>query len=322
MLDALKFVARGVARRDYVPGLTHFRIKDGRCTGTNGVLSLSCPVEIGFDAAPHAVRFIKTLRECEDVISMTMQGTDILVRSGKFRHVVPCLPIDSVDPVSPEGQFYSPSAPILDAFRALKPFVGVDASKPWAMGILLCQSSAFATNNICVAECWLGDPFPVVCNVPDIAVDEVLNAGDDISQLQISDRAITFHYPDGRWVKTPLLSLEWPNIPGLIGQIWQDAQLAAIPPGTREACLKLGNFCEPHKEHLFFRPFEISTTAKGIDDGGAVVEVNGLPDSGCYHVAHINKLLAIATHADFTRFPDAVPFMGGMLRGAMLGVLA
>lgn len=320
MLAPLKFVARGVGRKDFVPGLTHYRIKDGRCTGTNGVLTLSCPVDISFDAAPHAADFIKAIAACEDVVSLTLQDDGILVKSGAFKRIVPCLPIDQVAPALPEGVVYRASCSLLDGLRALKPFVGIDASKPWATGVLLAGQSAYATNNIVIAQCWLGDAFPVVCNVPDVAIDEALAVGEEMSHLQINESSITFHYEDGRWIKTPLLSLEWPNIPALVERCWEGVTMTTIPEGLPAACDKLAGFNEKHKEHLYFRGSEVSTTPKGIEDKGAVVEMI-VPPSGCYHTAHMRKVLAVATHADFTKYPNAVPFMGGMLRGAMLGVL-
>src|SRR6476660_8291126 len=105
MLEALKFVQRGVARRDIVPGLTHFRIVNGRVTGYNGAYSLSAPVDIGFDVAPSAFLFTKALNACEDVITLKMDGPlTLLVRSGNFRMAVPCVPLDSVPETKPEGQ--------------------------------------------------------------------------------------------------------------------------------------------------------------------------------------------------------------------------
>lgn len=321
MLEALKFVMRGVARRDYVPGLTHFRIKDQRVTGYNGLLALSAPVDVSFNAAPHAGRFIKALQQCEDVISLRLDGETLLVKSGNFKVSVPCVNLNDVPTILPEGTPIKPHESILEAFEKLFPFIGVDAARPWATGILLANSSAYATNNIVAAEYWLGVPFPKIVNIPSSAIQEAIRIEEDIDFMQVAEASVTFHYQDARWIRSPLLNLNWPNVPGVIKNTWKGVTMWEITPELRKACIKLATFCEEHKEHLYFRPGEVSTTAKGLETGGAVCELSGLPSVGCYHASHLNDVLTAATHIDLTKYPAAIPWHGGAIRGAMLGIL-
>lgn len=321
MLEALKFVMRGVAQKDYVPGLTHFRIQNGRCTGYNGALSISAPVDISFDVAPQAGMFIKALNACEGVITLKMETPDsLLVRSGNFRVSVPCIPPDSVPQIKPSGVMVAPHSSILHAFSGLLPFVGVDASRPWAMGILLAGESAYATNNVIVTEYWLGSKFPAFVNIPSGIVEELVRIDEELCFMQVAENSITFHYKDGRWVNSSLLALSWPNIPNLFQQCWQDVQLSDVTPELQEACLKLTSFVDKDLGHLYFRGTDISTTKGGIADGGAIIEMPGLPERGCYHVKHLNKVLEAADEADFSKYPEAVPFIGNNIRGMMLGI--
>ncbi len=319
MLEELKFVMRGVARRDYVPGLTHFRIKDGVCVGHNGTVALAAPVDIGFDVAPYAFGFIKALQSCEDVISLRMEGKDLLVRSGDFRVLVPCLPLEDVPLMAPEGRMFRPVASLLNCFQNLNPFIGIDASRPWALGILFANNSAYATNNVVIAEYWLGEPFPDVVNIPSAIVEEVLRLGEEMEGIQIDKGSVTFHYSGKRWVKSALLSLDWPNVPGAMAGAWTEAQLSVIPPGMAKAVEKLRPFATPKAEYIYFRGTDIATTKDGINSGGAVWEMDA-PARGCYHVDHLTTVLAVATHIDFTRYPKPIPFAGGNLRGALLGI--
>lgn len=321
MLEALKFVMRGVARKDYVPGLTHFRIQNGRCTGYNGTFCISAPVDISFDVAPQAGMFIKALNACEEVITLKMESpTSLLVRSGSFRVSVPCIPPESVPQVTPSGVMLAPHASILHAFSALAPFIGVDASRKWALGILLAGESAYATNNVVITEYWLGSAFPALVNIPSGIVDEVIHIDEELSAMQVSDSSITFHYKDGRWIHSPVLALSWPDVPSLMRKCWQDANLTDVTEAFQAACLKITPFTDPDFGHIYFRGFDISTTKGGISDGGAVFEMPGLPIKGCFHTKHLNKVLEAAEEADFTKYPDAVPFRGGNLRGIMLGI--
>lgn len=322
MLEALKFVQRGVARRDIVPGLTHFRIKDGRVTGYNGSYSLSAPVDIGFNVAPMAGFFVKALNSCEDVIQLRMDGpTKLHVQSGDFETCVPCIPLDSVPETKPEGVTVDPHGEMLGALEALKPFVGRDASRPWATGVLLSGQSAFATNNIIVAEYWLGTAFPHVVNVPSLVIDEVIRVSEELTTLQIAGGSITFHYADGRWIKSSLLALDWPNAMAVLDHAWQGAQLTGIPQGLAEACEKLAKFGDQKDSRTYFRGEDVATHREGVPEGGGRVRLQGVPPAGCYHTEFLNDLFDVAEAADFGRYPNPIPFTGARVRGAMVGIV-
>lgn len=320
MLEALKFVQKSVARRDFVPGLTHFRIKDRRITGFNGFVALSAPVDIGFDFAPHAGLFTRALDACEDVIALKLEGGSINIRSGNFRTSVPCLPLDQTPNTQPEGVIVSPHDSTLDALKSLRRFVGTDESRPWATGILLAGQSAYATNNIVMAEYWLGAPFPHFVNIPSFAIDEVLKIDEELSHLQISESSITFHYKDGRWVKTQLLNLDWPDLIGLMATCWDGSMLEPVPSGLLEACEKLIVFGDKEGCRAFLRGTDISTKIDGVTNEGALIELPGLPSRGCYNLRFLISVLKVATHADFSKYPKAIPFMGDKLRGVIIGM--
>lgn len=323
MLAALKFVQRGVARRDYVPGLTHFRIKDRRVTGFNGAYALSAPVDIGFNVAPQAGLFTMALDACEDVIQLRVE-TDgsLIVRSGDFKTAIPCVPVESIPETQPEGVVVAPHESILEALTGLREFVGFDASRPWATGVLLRGQSAFATNNSIIAEYWLGTPFPHVVNIPAAVIDEVIKVNEELHSMQIADGSITFHYSDGRWIKSQLLALDWPNIEGVLDYAWDGSNLQPVPEGLADACEKLTKFAVKLDSRLFFRGSDISTTKDGAVNGGATIELPNVPEAGIYHVLFLNQVLAVAEYIDFSKFPAPIPFAGHNLRGAMLGVRA
>lgn len=318
MLAQLKFVQRGVARRDFVPGLTHFRIKDRRVTGFNGVYALSAPVEIGFNIAPSASRFIMALDACEDVIQLSLAAdeTNLTVRSGDFRSSVPCVGVETVPETQPEGIVVAPHESILDALTALREFVGFDASRPWATGILLRGQSAFATNNCVIAEYWLGTPFPYMVNIPSSVIDEVVKVNEELASMQISPNSITFHYSDGRWIKSALLALDWGDVSSHLDHAWNGSNLQPVQPGLADACEKLARFSAKEDSRIYFRGSFVATF--GDKDS---IELPGAPSQGIYHVQFLNQVLAVAESIDFSKYPEPIPFAGHNLRGAMLGVI-
>ena len=316
LLERLKFVQRGVARRDIVPGLTHFRIKDGRVTGFNGSYSLSAPVDISFNAAPNAERFVRALDSCEDVISLTLDGNKLRVRSGDFHTAIPCVDLSDVPETIPEGVTVPPHGSILTALESLKPFVGVDASRPWATGVLFARQSAFATNNVVVCEYWLGADFPHTVNVPSGIIDEVVRVDEELSLMQIAGGSITFHYADGRWIKSQLLALNWPNILHVLDSAWQGANMRPIPQGLAAAGEKLARQGDKRENRIYLRGTDVAADK----EGETRVEIVGVPDRGCYNTRYFNDMLKVATLTDFHKYPDAVPFIGDRIRGAIVGM--
>jgi hypothetical protein len=174
MLNDLKTVAGAVAKKDYVPSLTHFRIKDGRIYGFNGQLAISTPTDLAVSCVPKAASLIKAMEKVDDgtelVLNLTAAGR-LGVKAGTFRAYVECIDDDSAVPhVEPEGDMIELHGGLLRVLRTLLPFVSVDASRPWSRGVLMRGQSAFATNNIVLVEHWLPNVFPTDINVPAEAV--------------------------------------------------------------------------------------------------------------------------------------------------------
>lgn len=293
-------------------------------TGFNGVYALSAPVDIGLNIAPYAKAFTKTIDACEDVIQLWLNEADgnLMVKSGRFMHSIPCIPIEQVPTSEPEGEVVAPHESTLKAFVSLRDFIGFDASRPWACGILLRGQSAFATNNSVVAEYWLGTPFPHVVNIPSAVVDEVIKVNEELSHMQISANSITFHYADGRWIKSQLLALDWPDVEMVLNGAWVGGDLRPVPEGLVQACEKLTRIANDGDHRLHFRGSDVSTSKDGAVSGGAIYELSGAPAAGIYHVLFLNQVLAVAQLIDFDRYPLPIPFMGQNLRGAMLGLTA
>ena len=74
-------------------------------TGFDGILAMSAPEPV-FDAAPAAVPFTRAIGACEGPLTIVQDSpTKITVKAGGFRASVPCLPVDKIPTVRPEGNF-------------------------------------------------------------------------------------------------------------------------------------------------------------------------------------------------------------------------
>lgn len=317
MLDAIRFTRGAVAKKDYVPELTHFRIAGGRVTGFNGILALSSPINLDLDVRPKATDFAKALNACEETTTMHLTKAGRLsVRSGNFRCLVDCLPDDYTEtPVVPEGYELDLGPKFMDAIRAVAPFMGFDASRPWAMGVTLRGQSAFATNNVCFVEYWHGTQIPFTVNIPKDAINELLRIGQTPQRVVATESSITFFFDGDRWMKTQLRSDPWPEQAfGLFDKF--EFEYQDVPDGLFDSIQRLKPFLEKD-QHVFFRDDGVATTKS--DEVGTHVEVAGLLDGPCFSFQAIS-LLHVATHVDFSQHPAPCGFLAPGMRGMILGL--
>jgi len=315
MLKELRFVQGAVAKKDFVPAMTHFRIEKGTVRSFNGNLAISSPIPLDLVCTPKAIPLVKAIANCEEevILSLTPKGR-LRVQSGRFRAFIETIEGDTPH-LEPTGRFVDINgAALLDSFQKISDFVGNDASRPWTNGILLRGQSAFATNNVCLIEYWLAIDIPFVVNIPITAVKEIIRVGEPPSHLQLDDNSITFHYNEGRWIRTQLYVAQWPDISKVLDQ---KSNPTPIDPRLYHALDSITQFSDDltrvHLKDGFLRTHL-------EEEVGACYEIEGLGISGLYQIKMLRLLEGVAETADFTRYPDPVLFFGKNLRGAIVGM--
>lgn len=317
MLDALKFVAGAVAKKDIVTELTHFRIQDHRITSFNGKLTLSCPIELDINCCPKAEAMVKAIRACEETPQLKLTPTGKLsIRSGAFRTHVETIPEAFVG-IEPEGKPIKVDEKIINAFRELLPFVSDDASKIWANGILLDGVSAFATNNIILAEYWLDYHFPFRINIPGFAIREILRIGEVPEHMLLCANSATFFFSEDRWIKTQLYPSDWPKVGDLLNAL-TNAQ-TPTPADLFAGLEKLAKFVGDLNA-VYMGINLISTTKDFGTEDGTQMQIVGLQHPAAFALPMLASLKGIAERIDFDCWPAPVPWNGARIRGAIAGL--
>lgn len=314
MLDALKFVQGSVAKKELVEGLTSFLIRDGQVQGFNGVIALGSPIELDIDCKPEAGPMIKAISNCDDTVQLTMMANGKLsIKSGGFRVAIHC--IDKETPhVNPEGDIYEiDGTRFIQGVRSVAPFIGSDASRPWACGILISNGSLFATNNVTIAEYWFGSQFPLDCVIPAVAIKELLRVKTSPTHIQVSKNNVTFHYPEGRWLRTQLIDSEWPNIRNILNV---ESNPHQIDTALFEGLHKIKPFAEDRPRVYI----EDGLARTHLDDAeGASFILNDRTITGVYNIDVLLLLENVAKTADFSTYPKPCAFFGDNLRGVLIG---
>lgn len=314
MLKELKFVMGAVAKKDFLPAMTHFRIEAGKVRSFNGTLALCSPLPFDIDCTPEAAPLIKAISNCSDTITLGMtEGGKLRVQSGSFRAFIGTVEgaTPHVEPAGADVMF--DGAVLLKALKTLLPFVGNDASRPWTNGVLLRGQSAFATNNVTLVEYWLGVESPIVVNIPKEAIVEMLRIDEPPVRTQIDKNSITFHYADERWIRSQLYETNWPDLSKVL-----DHKSTPIPIDEKlfEGIETIKGFAD-ELGRVYIQDGVLRTHAD--PDLGATYDLQ-LPFEGLYQIKMLSLLQGVATTADFSRYPNPTLFFGDRLRGAITGM--
>lgn len=314
MLKELKFVMGAISRKDLVPAMKHFAIEGGFVRSYNGTIALCSPIPFDIDCYPRAETLIKAIQNCDETVTLTLTPAGKLaVKSGAFRALVQCIEKNDVH-LEPEGQRVECNgSELLKAFKVLEPFIGEDASRPWANGILIKGESAYATCNVILVEYWLGEHFPHVVNIPASAIKEVVRINEAPSHIQMSINSITFHYTDGRWIRSQLFDTEWPDLARVLNR---DATATPVDGRLFDVLPKLKPFMDKSGRVIF----EAGCAKTHFEDEeGGFVEVTGSTMQGVYALEMFALLKGVAREADFSTYPNPCLFYGDRLRGAIIG---
>lgn len=317
MLKELKFVQGAVAKKDFVPALTHFVIENGRVRGFNGTLALCAPISLDISCKPKAAQLVDAIGRCEDTVQLNLTPAGRLsIKSGAFKSLVQCTPEEDTAHPEPEGgRVELDGAALLSAIKAIWPFVGDDASRPWNCGVLLRDQSAFATNNVTLVEYWIGTAFPHVVNIPRAAVKEMLRIDEAPLYAQmVEGSSVTFHYSDGRWIRTQLLTTEWPDLGKVLNR---ESKQEPIDPRLFKGLKAVKPFVDK-MNRIYLKGGYIATH---VDDSEATTyEVPDLQHEGIYAHEMLSLLEGVAVSCDFGAYPNPCVFMGERLRGAIVGM--
>lgn len=317
MLEALKFVHGAVAKKDFAPALTHFRIQNRKVTGFNGSLAISTPIPLDLDICPKATQFVKAIDACTETISMHVNKSGkLVIQSGSFKSFVDCVDPVGFPDIAPTGKNIVLGDSLLPALEYLEPFIADDASRPWARGILFDGESAFATNNIVLVQYWLSFKLPFRVNIPQSAVRELLRIGTDPERMQVTENRIVFHYKDGSWLATSLCATAWPDAIRLLNEAPESEQ-KPFPTGFWEAVDQIVPFAD-ELSRIYFHGDKMATTATP-DLVGSCVEAECEP-AGCYNGKHLSNLRHIASTIAFASYPAPVAFFGDRCRGIIVGI--
>lgn len=318
MLDQLKFVAGAINKKDIVESLSHFRIQNNMIKGFSGAVGICSPIDLDLDVTPKAEQLIKAVSNCEDAIHIHITATGKLsIRSGNFKTLVECIPNENFPEILPLGDYIQLTTPIVDKLKILKKFISEDASRPWSRGVLFKGNYLYATNNIILIRIKLDYNFPLLINVPKLAVDQLIRISEEPSYAQLHENRVTFHYGKDKWLSCKTYSNEWPPVENFFQgvpeyEIYSEQFIKDIE--------KINEFTLDSLNKVYLlQDGKIKTS---MDDGvGTTIESSDVEHSCIFNCSKLLDVLTIADKIDFSVFPAPCRFANDELQveGVLLG---
>lgn len=322
MLETIKLVAGTVAEKDLIPAFTHIHIYDGWIQGMDGksvAIAAKCDELKGVNATVPADRFLRAVDACSGEPSITEHKEKLLIKRASFKAILPMLDHASYPKTEDPPEDKEPleiKAGFVGVLKRLKPFISQDASRPWSCAVLFKNGAAYATNNAILVR--LPYALPKDIQIPASAVEELIRINQDPTHLVEGANCLYFIYPNF-WVRILPSVLEWPDVESMLAKF--DYQtLPTIPGQLLDAVRKIAHFHpDPKFPVVLFNGEGVHTM-----DGQHTASVGGisLPE-GRFRAEIIQLVLNEAIKADFTKYPNPVPFFGmDKLCGMVVGVRA
>ena len=320
MLKALKFVQGAVAKKDFVPVLTHFEIKNGFVYGYNGEIGLCSPITVDINCTPNAKQFIKALNSCEDKVSLSLIKNKLVVKSGLFKANVDCVAESNFPNLAVSGEGYTLENGLLEGFEALSGFISEDASRPWSQGIKISGQSFFATNNIALAEYWYGwRLFENDVTLPVSCINEFLRIGKEPKEIYFNGRTVYFVYEDGSWLSSQIIQAESPNYQARLEKDESQADEFLDYKTLKLSLERLYSHTDDLKR-VYFSEGRLSTHS--TENEGVVIQCPHTPSKGIYNAETLLKILRLeGVRIGLENYPAPVGFYSDKIRGLVVGMV-
>lgn len=318
LMKRMRIVKRANADNSMVAILKAIHVYDGRMQSSDGriVIDMACPELKDMNFSVNGAKFVKAIEACDGKPDkLEVKDNTLYIAKGKFKAKLPLL-----DSEFPRAEFAKDAkdkmavkVPFRTLLKAMLPFVGVDASRPWCCGILFKNGTAYATNNTVIVEC----PYPLqgTFNLPGFAAVEIAGFDHEPKSITVDDSSVTLDYGSFLF-RSQLLSAGWPAVEKMLEAVTDDMPL--ITPGLKSAVTKIVDFCpDSDFQCIVLSEGKVSTT-----EGTISAEVEGFDvPPGRYRASVLQMVLDHASTIDFSFYPSAVPFTTDQgLRGIFVGV--
>jgi len=319
MYDLLRSVYSATSKKGVSSVLKQMRLEKGKIVGTNGSVTIGAEIKelAHLDVTVPAEQFVKaiSIAELSKLRTKVTPTGKLSIIAGKFKAMIPTTPNDAFPGVEMNGEFVECKG-LIEALKAVEPFMGDDAIRLWSNGVLLTNEYAYATNNISIVRYKVDMKIPNTI-LPRGAVAELLRIGKEPIGIVHSEKSISFIMEDDVWLHAATINAEWPSIDKFFVGI---DNLPPIHDELLVAVEAVAPFCpDLHLPKIYFSEEGVSTHEGEMSSS---YEIEGLP-TGCFHADVLKNLLPSIDNIDLSLYPKPCKFDGknGKMQGVLMGMI-
>lgn len=293
---------------------THVQLKQNWAIAFNGILAAGEPIVEELVACPDAYLLKEALAKCGQNFSITQLQERLSINAGKFKALIPCVPIEDVQSASPDPIVANLNPNFATSIEAMSK-ISSDENRVVTASILIQNGSVFATDAKIMLEHWHGIDLPKLV-LPKAVIEPLAKNGKTLAKFGYSNSSCTFYYEDSSWLKTQYFAEDWPNINPILDR---KSNPHPVPEGLFEAVKALDAFSETG--FVYFDSNIIRSHPIG-HDAGATFEVYGIPKGPILNIDQLKALQPFMQKVDFL-VPNGAHtmtlFFGDRCRGAISG---
>ncbi len=293
LLDAISFLS-AVTKDTGAPYETHLNLSFNTAVAYNDTLSAGVIITEDIVACPNAKIFKQALSRCNNEYTLSIDGTKIIVKSGKFKAIVPCIDATLLTTRNPDPatiQLDDRFKSALSCIDVLKPEPNAD--KIYLVAFLMNGQTVITTDGKIVIEYWHGIDMPTLA-IPKAVISAITGINKNLTGFGFSATSCTFHFEDRSFIKSQLYADQWP-METTAAILNKNCNPSAVPPDFFPGLDAVAPFSE--NGSIYFERDKIrSHKADGI---GAVFDVVGLPAGPIYSSKYLNMIKSLATRIDF-----------------------
>lgn len=305
-MNAINFMRSLYKKETFVDSDKFLRIEKKRISGTNGSITKSAPIDWNFTTFPVAVDFFKLIDALgksidPDYLEINQTSSQLIF---KYKRLISRIDIlaDKPPPIEKtKGKIINLKDELLPVLFELKNFVGIDASRPWACGMYFDSKNKkiSVTNNIVLVQKKKVRIFEDSLILPFNLINEIVDIGENPCSYIFDGNTITLNFSNGFWIKSSVVDNTWPKTKSLFDSI----DYNTLPKKDKKVEFTLQEFESLVESAGFIFWGEEGYYTSNLKERGIHLKVH-LKTSGGYNIHQLLAVLNLASHIDFSWFPD------------------
>lgn len=315
LLQSLRVLST-ILKDEGSPLETHVLLKNGWAIAQtkDGIIGIGEPIAEDLLACPHGLLLKEALAKCGQAFSLTQLPHNLSLQAGKFKALIPCLPIENIQSAFPDPII----ADINDNFKislsVVAPLV-LDEENVVALSILVDKGTITATDKKIMIQHWHGIDLPPKLVIPKVLIQPLIKNSKSLKGFGFSKSSCTFHYEDGSWIKSQYFATEWPDVSMILDK---KTNPHSIPEDFYNAIDAL----EPFSEDKVVYCNSNIMRSHSEEGKGASYDVYGLPAGPILNIKQIKIIRPYIKTVDFLvphHNHKMMLFYGDNIRGAVAG---